>query len=259
MTGRMAGKRALVTGAAQGLGAATARLFAEQGAHVLLTDLDGAKAEATARAIAADCGDGCASAIRHDVTAPEEWQAALAAAQDRMGGLSVLVNNAGVGLSGSIADCTLADWRRTFAINVDAIFIGCQAALPMLADSQPAAIVNISSIAAMIASPAMPAYNASKAAVTMLSKSIALYCAEAGWDLRCNTLHPAFVDTAILDGFVREGASRAAVVGKLARQIPLGRVGEPIEVAQAVVYLASDESRFMTGSELKIDGGISAQ
>lgn len=259
MAGRVAGKLALVTGAAQGLGAAHAQTLAREGARVLCTDINGTGAEATAAAINAAHGAGTAFAMAHDVTQPDQWDAAIEAARDHLGGLSVLVNNAGVGVRGNIETCTLEEWRRGFAINVDSVFLGCQKALPLMKDHQPGSIVNISSIAGLIASDTMPGYNASKAAVWMLSKSVALYCAKMGWNIRCNSVHPTFVDTPILDGISKNaGIEKEVVMGKLARQIPLKRVGAPQEIADGVLFLASDESSFMTGAELKLDGGISA-
>ena len=158
-----------------------------------------------------------------------------------------------------VETCTLDDWHRGFAINVDSVFLGCQKALPLMKDNQPGSIINISSIAGLIASDTMPGYNASKAAVWMLSKSVALYCGKMGWNIRCNSVHPTFVDTPILDGMVAStGREKSVIMDKLARQIPLKRVGEPREIADGVLFLASDESSFMTGAELKLDGGISA-
>jgi len=256
--GRVAGKMALITGAAQGLGRAHCAALAREGARVLCTDLNLDGAAQTAAAINSECGAGTAYALEHDVTNQDHWAAAIDAAQEQLGGLSVLVNNAGIGVEGNIETCTLEDWRKAFAVNVDSAFLGCQAALPLMKDNQPGSIINVSSIAGLIASDTMPAYNASKAAIWMLSKSVALYCAKRGWDIRSNSVHPAFVDTPILDGIGKAGVEKDVVKGKLARQIPLERIGEPEEIAQGVLYLASDESRFMTGAELKLDGGISA-
>lgn len=259
MAGRVAGKKALVTGAAQGLGAAQARMLAREGAQVLLADINAAGAADQAAAINAELGAGTAFAIQLDVTQEDQWVAAVDYAAETMGGLSVLVNNAGVGVRGNIETCTLEEWHRGFAINVDSVFLGCQKALPLMKDNQPGSIINISSIAGLIASDTMPGYNASKAAVWMLSKSVALYCAKMGWDIRSNSVHPTFIDTPILDGITASsGHPKDVVMGKLARQIPLKRVGQPDEIAAGVLYLASDESRFMTGAELKLDGGISA-
>ena len=256
---RVAGKKALVTGAAQGLGAAIALKLAQEGAKVLLTDINLAGAEARAAEIEAECGAGTAFAMAHDVTSEAQWQAALIMAQDKLGGLSVLVNNAGIGRGGTVESTSLADWQLTMAINSDGPFLGCKYALPLLRESQPASIVNISSIAAFTADPFLAAYNASKAAVWMLTKSVALYCARAGWQIRCNSVHPAFVATEILEGF-RTDKSRPIeeTHAKLGGVIPMGRIGTPQEVALGVLYLASDESSFMTGSELKLDGGLSA-
>ncbi len=259
MSGRVAGKKALITGAAQGLGAAQAMMLAREGAQVLLADVNASGAADQAAKINAKLGAGTAFSVALDVTNEDQWIAAVEYAQEAMQGLSVLVNNAGIGVRGNIETCTLADWHRGFAVNVDSVFLGCQKALPLMKDSQPGSIVNISSIAGLIASDTMPGYNASKAAVWMLSKSVALYCAKMGWDIRSNSVHPTFIDTPILDGMVASsGKSKEVIMDKLARQIPLKRVGHPDDIANGVLYLASDESRFMTGAELKLDGGISA-
>ncbi|WP_284126046.1 SDR family oxidoreductase [Parerythrobacter aestuarii] len=259
MAGRVAGKMALVTGAAQGLGEAHCKTLAAEGAKVLCTDINGDGAAETAAAINAEHGEGTAWSIQHDVTDRAQWDAAVELARDGMGGLNVLVNNAGIGVGGNIETCKFDDWKRCFAINVDGIFHGCQAALPLMREHAPGSIVNISSIAGLIASDTMPAYNSSKAAVWMLSKSIALHCAKNNMQIRCNSVHPTFVDTPILDGTARNhNLDKGVLMEKLARQIPLKFVGEPSDIANAVLYLASDESRFMTGAELKLDGGISA-
>jgi NAD(P)-dependent dehydrogenase (short-subunit alcohol dehydrogenase family) len=248
MVGRVAGKLALVTGGAQGLGRAHCIRLAQEGARVLASDINGAGAAETAAIINAEMGAGTAFSIAHDVTDPAQWEAAVDAAREQLGGLNVLVNNAGIGVAGNIETCTFEDWQRCFDINVNSIFHGCQKALPLMREHAPGSIINISSIAGLIASDTMPAYNASKAAVWMLSKSIALHCA-----------NPTFVDTPILDGTAKAASlDKGVLLEKLARQIPLKFVGEPNDIANAVLYLASDESRFMTGAELKLDGGISA-
>jgi len=250
---------ALVTGGAQGLGRAHCIRLAQEGARVLATDINGAGAEETAAIINAELGEGTAFGMAHDVTKPDQWEAAVDAAREKLGGLNVLVNNAGIGVPGNIEACDFGDWQRCFDINVNSIFHGCQKALPLMREHAPGSIINISSIAGLIASDTMPAYNASKAAVWMLSKSIALHCAKKGMQIRCNSVHPTFVDTPILDGTARAHAlDKEVLMEKLARQIPLKFVGEPGDIANAVLYLASDESRFMTGAELKLDGGISA-
>ena len=257
MAGRMEGKKALVTGAAQGLGEAIARGFAAEGARVTLTDLNLDGAQAVAEAINAAHGGGVAFARRHDVTREPDWDAAVKGAASDMGGLSVLVNNAGMSVAGDLDTLELEDFRRVMSVNVDSVFLGCKYAVRVMKDHQPGSIVNISSIAGLIASHSSPAYNASKAAVWLLSKSVALHCAKKGYDIRSNTIHPTFIDTPILDP-LRAMFGKAEAEAKLSRQIPLKRLGRPEEVAAAAVYLASDESRFVTASELKLDGGISA-
>lgn len=257
MSGRLAGKRALVTGAAQGLGAAIARRLAREGARVLLTDRNEAGVAAVAREIADEFGSDAALAARHDVTRESDWADVVALARDALGGLSVLVNNAGIVLTGSVEDLSLDEWHHGMAVNSDSVFLGTKHALPLMREHQPGSIVNLSSIAGLIAAHNFANYNASKAAVWLLTKSIALHCARQGWDIRCNSVHPTFIRTPILQDLVGD-RDEETVMAKLARQVPLGRLGEPGDVAHAVVYLASDESRFMTGAELKLDGGISA-
>lgn len=254
--GRVAGKKALVTGGAQGLGAAIARMLAREGAQVAVSDLNGPGAAAIAAEINAE-RPGTAFAFTHDVTSEAQWNATLEGAVEAMGGLSILVNNAGIGAIGTIEDETLDNWRRVMAVDVESVFLGCKLAMPFLREAAPASIVNISSIAGIIASGNMVAYNTAKAAVLMMSKSVALHAAASAPGVRCNSVHPVFIKTPILDPFIAMFGEEGAI-DKLARQIPMKRIGEPDDVAYAVLYLASDESKFVTASELKIDGGISA-
>lgn len=255
--GRVAGKKALVTGAAQGLGAAIAIMLARQGAKVALADRNFEGARAVAAAIDAEMGTGTATAHLLDVTDAEGWPGVVDAAARAMGGLSVLVNNAGIAPLGTVESLPLETWHQTMAVNLDGVFLGTRTALGVMRSHQPGSIINISSISALIASPVLAAYNASKAAVWMLTKSTALHCAREGLDIRCNSVHPTFIRTPMLDDFGGT-AEQAEKLAKLARQVPIGRIGEPDDVAHAVIYLASDESRMMTGAELKLDGGISA-
>jgi NAD(P)-dependent dehydrogenase (short-subunit alcohol dehydrogenase family) len=257
MTGRVKGKRVLITGAAQGIGRATAEALAREGAQVLLADLNAEGAATAAQTINAERGEASAFSMRCDVTSEDDWKAAIARARETMGGFSVLVNNAGIAQLGSVEDLSLADWRRGMSVNADSVFLGCKYALPLMRESQPGSIINLSSIAGLIASHNFAVYNASKAAVWLLSKSVALHCARRGWDIRCNSVHPTFIKTPILDSLIGD-RDEETILGKLAKQVPLGRLGEAQDVAAAIVYLASDESRFMTGAEIKLDGGISA-
>ena len=250
--GRVAGKVALVTGAGSGLGKAAAHMLADHGAKVAVTDINGESAEAVAKAI----GDA-AIALQHDVTDEARWQAVLKETVDRFGGLNILVNNAGIGDHGSVEDTSFETWRHVHAVDLDSVFLGCKYGVPYLRESGGGSIINISSIAGIIAAHNLAAYNSAKAGVRHLTKSVALHCARRGGTIRCNSIHPTFIDTPILDG-VAPNYPRDELVSKLARQVPLGRVGQPKDVAYAILYLASDESSFVTGSEIKVDGGISA-
>ncbi len=254
--GRVHGKKALVTGAAQGLGAAAAELLAAEGASVLLTDINEEGAARQADRIAAE-HSARTLACRQDVSRESDWQEVIGLAERELGGLHILVNNAGIGSIGNVEEESLKNWRHVHAVDLDSVFLGCKYAIPLLAESGGGSIVNISSISGIIAGHNLAAYNSAKAGVRHLSKSVALHCARAGNGIRCNSVHPAFIDTPILDGLAGP-QDRARGIAKLERQIPLGRIGAPRDVAYAVLYLASDESAFVTGTELLIDGGISA-
>lgn len=256
-TGRVAGKKAFITGGAQGLGAAAGRRLAEEGAKVTLADINLAGAEGVAAEINARHGAGTAFALQLDVTQEDQWIEALEKANALMGGISVLLNNAGVAGDKPLEAMEFDLWKKIMSINVDSVFLGAKHALTHMRAHQPGSIVNISSIAGLIANHNSPAYNASKAAVWMLSKNIALYCAKQGLDIRSNSIHPTFIDTPILDP-LNQRLGKAEAQAKLGRQIPLGHIGEPNDIANAVLYLASDESKFVTGAEIKVDGGISA-
>lgn len=254
---RVASKKAFISGAAQGLGAAAAARLAEEGAKVALADINVEGARARAAEINLANGEGTAFAFPLDVTKEAEWIFALEEADAAMEGISVLVNNAGISRGGDIEHLSFEDWKLVMSVNVDSVFLGTKHALKYLRLNQPGSIVNISSIAGLIAAHNSPVYNASKAAVWLLSKGIALHCAKQRLDIRSNTIHPTFIDTPILDP-LRQMFGKEEAEAKLARQVPMGRIGEPSDIANAVLYLASDESRFMTGAELKLDGGISA-
>ncbi|MEK9833069.1 MAG: glucose 1-dehydrogenase [Rhodospirillaceae bacterium] len=249
---RVAGKIALVTGGASGIGRASAMMLAREGARVAVSDinLDGA------REVADEIGEN-AVAIAHDVTDETAWTMALDTVVAAFGDLHVLVNCAGTAINGTVEETSLEDWRALHALDLDSVFLGCKHAIRHIAASGGGSIVNISSISGIIAGHNLAAYNSAKAGVRHLTKSVALHCAREANGVRCNSVHPAFVDTPILDEILRRG-TREEGLERLARQIPLGIVGEPDDVAHAVVYLASDETRFMTGSELVIDGGVSA-
>ena len=255
--GRVDGKKAFITGGAQGLGEATARMMAREGARVTVTDVNGAGAESVAASINEAHGAGTAFAWQHDVTDEARWQEVLKLAHDAMGGLNVLVNNAGIGSLGSVEGENYETFKKVQTVDVDSIFLGCKYAIPLMRDHGLGSIINISSIAGIIASGNYVSYNTAKAAVRHISKSIALHCAKSGGQIRCNSVHPVFINTPILDR-TKEMFGEEEALSKLGRQIPLGKVGEPDDIAYAVLYLASDESKLVTGIELKVDGGISA-
>lgn len=254
---RVRDKKALVTGAGAGLGAAIARTLARHGAKVAVSDIDFERAAQVAAEIEAEHGAGTARPFRLDVRDESQWIDVVSQAASAMQGLSVLVNNAGTVATGTVESLPFEDWKRAIEVNLNSVFLGCKHAIPIMRSHQPASIVNMSSISGLIAAHNLAAYNATKAAVWLLTKSVALHCAHERLDIRCNSVHPTYVKTAMLDALIGE-AHREATLDKLVRQIPLRRFGEPDDVAYAVLYLASDESRFMTGAELKLDGGISA-
>ena len=258
--GRVAGKQALITGAAGGLGEAMAWMLAREGAKVAVTDVNRSGVEELAAAINAEV-PGAAFAFAHDVTDEAEWISVIDQAVAAMGGLSILVNNAGIGGDLKFVETdTLENWRRVQAVNIESIMLGCKHAMPHLRASAPSSIINISSVAGLAAAPGMGAYNATKAAVWMYTKTIALEAAKQDWNVRCNSVHPVFIKTPILDPFIAmAGGDEAKAHERLTRGIPLKRIGEPDDVAYCVLYLAADESKFVTGAEFKIDGGMLAQ
>ena len=253
---RVQGKMAFITGAASGLGKASAMMLAREGAKVSLSDINEDGVKAAADEINQKY-PGQAFAYRLDVTHEENWKAALEAAHADMGGLNVLLNNAGIGGGTTVEDTDYDTWKRVHAVDVDSVFLGCKYAVSLMKKSKNGSIINVSSIAGIIAGHNMAAYNSAKAAVRHLSKSIALHCAKERNGIRCNSVHPAFIDTPILNEFTKK-IGREIAIKKLSEQIPIGQIGDPIDVAYGILYLASNESKFVTGSELIIDGGISA-
>jgi 3(or 17)beta-hydroxysteroid dehydrogenase len=257
---RVEGKIALITGAASGLGAASARLLAREGASVVLADLNEAAAQTVLREIEAEGGKGMA--LRLDVVREADWVAAMAAVQRRFGRLNVAVNCAGTNIARSFpTDTTLEDWRALMAVNLDGVFLGTKHALAAMLRSDPVngSIINISSVMGLVGMPDIAAYNASKGGVRLYSKSVALSCAEKRRNVRVNTIHPGFIDTPLLRKSMARFADAEAAQKTYDALQPVGHLGEPQDIAYGVLYLASDEAKFVTGAELVIDGGYTAR
>ena len=251
--GRVQGKVALVTGGASGIGLATAEVLAAEGATVVVADIDRA---AAARAVAA-LGPP-ASAHPLDVTREADWIAVTDAIARDHGRLDILVNNAGIALLRDIEATTLDDWRALMAVNLDGTFLGCKHAIRVMKDRGGGAIVNLSSIAGMIGNPSLAAYCASKGGVRLLTKAVALHCARRGYNIRCNSVHPSFVQSAMLEGMIAQARDPEKMRASVTAAAPLGRLAEPLEVARTILFLASEESAFTTGAELVVDGGLTA-
>jgi NAD(P)-dependent dehydrogenase (short-subunit alcohol dehydrogenase family) len=249
--GRLAGKTALITGAASGIGRATAALFRAEGARLAVTDRN-EEGLADARR------DG-ALAFAHDVVDEARWREVVDAAVAALGRLDTLVNSAGIAIIGNIETATLADLRQTNAVNVEGTFLGCREAVRVMKASGGGSIVNLSSVAGIIGDAQSAAYCASKGAVRLLTKSVALHCARSGYAIRCNSVHPAFTQTAMVETFIAKARDPERLRAGLNRAIPMGRLGQADEVAAAILYLASDQSSFTTGAEIVVDGGLTAQ
>lgn len=252
--GRVAGKVALVTGAASGLGKATAQRLAAEGARVAVADIDLSGAEAAAEAIRAAGGD--ARAARLDVTQEHEWIAAVEAVEAAFGKLDVLVNNAGTADGGWIHKLTLEKWRQVQAVNLDGVFLGVKHGAEAMKRAGGGSIVNISSVAGLVGiAEGATAYCASKGGVTLLTKAAALELALLKTNIRVNSVHPGYMQTPMLEGVINAYKNPDEARARFVRDEPLGRLGSPADIANAVLYLASDESGFVTGSQLVVDGG----
>ena len=249
--GRLEGKVALITGAASGIGRACAEMFGAEGAELALTDIN--------LAGLADFAQQGRVTLEQDVTDEARWREVVDAVVAKFGRVDVLVNNAGIATIGNIEKTTLADWRRTQAVNAESVFLGCREAVRAMKAGAGGSIVNISSVAGIIGDANSVAYCASKAAVRLTTKSVALHCAARGYPIRCNSVHPSFTQTSMVEGFIATARDPARLREGLARAIPVGRFGKASEIAAAALYLAGDESAFTTGAEMVVDGGLTAQ
>lgn len=256
---RVANKIALITGASRGIGQETARLLVNEGAHVILTDILDNEGQAMAKEL------GPSAQYEHlDVSQESEWQALAKKIQQQHGKLDILFNNAGIiGLSPALGPqdpehASLESWHHIHRINLDGVFLGCKYGITLM-KAQGGSIINMSSRSGLVGIPGAAAYASSKAAIRNHTKSVALYCASQQYKIRCNSLHPGAILTPLWEPMLGDTpAARAAAIAHIAAGIPIGHMGKPLDVAYAVLYLASDESQYITGSELTLDGGILA-
>jgi NAD(P)-dependent dehydrogenase (short-subunit alcohol dehydrogenase family) len=253
---RVEGKVAIVTGASLGLGRASALLLAREGARVAVTDVKEEEGRAVVEEIEAEGGE--ALFLSHDVADEDAWKRTIAATIKRFGGVNVLVNNAGVGVPGTVEETTLEQWRWLMSINLDGVFLGAKHAIAAM-KRKGGSIINLSSIEGLIGDPNLAAYNASKGGVRIFTKSAALYCAKAGYRIRVNSIHPGYIWTPMVQNYIEAQDDPNAMKAAIASLHPVGHIGEPDDIAYGVLYLASDESKFVTGAELVIDGGYTAQ
>ena len=249
--GRLEGKACLISGGAKGLGAAQARLFAREGARVAVGDV----LERDGEGLAGELGDSGADSlfVRLDVTSEGDWERAVGAVMREFGALDVLVNNAGIYHRALVGETTLEEWERVMSVNARGVFLGTRAAIPAMRRSGGGSIVNMSSVAGLVGSRTQSVYNASKGAVRLLTKSTAVQYAAEG--IRANSVHPGVIETDMLHEVLRNEEERATRISLT----PIPRFGTPEDVAHGVLFLASDESSYVTGAELVIDGGLTAQ
>jgi NAD(P)-dependent dehydrogenase (short-subunit alcohol dehydrogenase family) len=266
--GRVQGKVALVTGGASGIGRACALLLGKEGATVIVTDVQDDLGQDTATKIKQEGGD--AMYLNHNVTDEDAWVRVIGEIRACYGKLHVLVNNAGIAIAGPVTDMSLADWRRQQAINLDGVFLGTKHSLPLMRESGGGSIINMSSLAGLKGSAGLAGYCATKGGVRLFTKAVAMECAAAKDKVRVNAVHPGIIETPIW-GAIAEGMPGEVLSAARSRAnapdldalssmiVPIGVKGLPEDIAEGVLYLASDASRYVTGTELVIDGGLSTR
>ena len=255
---RVKNKVAIVTGGASGLGKSSAILLAREGAKIVITDVDDENGTKVVQDINNDGGE--AIFIKQDVSKEEEWKMVIETTIKTYGKLHIVANSAGIGIGGTVEDVTLDDWKNLIDVNLHGTFLGTQYGIKGMKDTgEGGSIINFSSIEGLIGDPNLPAYNASKGGVTIFTKSAALHCAKQGYKIRVNSIHPAYIWTPMVENFLKAQGNVEEGKKQLESLHPVGHLGEPDDIGYGVVYLASDESKFMTGSELVIDGGYTAQ
>ena len=244
---RLDKKVVLITGAASGIGAEISRVLAREGACLALTDINPVTKISNRDRF-----------YQLNVSSEAAWQQVSQAIKADFGRLDCLVNSAGIALFKSIEDTELEEWRQVLSVNLDGVFLACKTVLPLMKASGGGSIINISSISGLVGGHNLAAYNASKGGVRLLTKSVALHCAKQAYNIRCNSVHPTFVDTPMVRDLINASHDPEKLEQAFKRQIPLGRLGTPSDIAELVLYLASDESSFVTGAEFVIDGGVTA-
>ncbi len=250
MANRLKDKISLITGGASGFGKKTAEVFNDEGAVVYISDIN----EEGGKKVGEELG---VNFISHDVTNTDDWKRVIDHIKAIEGKLNILVNNAGIGFMADVEATTIEEWELVHKVDLDSVFYGCKYAIPLMRDSGNGSIVNVSSISGIVAGHNFAAYNSAKAGVRHLSKSVALHCARTTKLVRCNSIHPVFAKTEMMKSFFADPSDE--LIGKLERQVPARSLADVGDVANAILFLASDESKLITGSELVIDGGLSAQ
>jgi len=241
----------VITGAAKGIGLEVASAFNQQGAKVIMADLNLDEVSEAAKGVS-----DSAMSIELDVTSESAWLTTIEKINQHYGRLDGLINNAGVGSMGDLEKLSLEQWSQTLSVNVTGAFLGCKHSLCLLKKSPAASIINISSVHGSRANPASIDYSASKAAISSLNKSIALYCANKKYPVRCNAIQPGYIRTPMLEAGLANAPNPDELLGQLEQMHPLGHLGDMNDIAQAAVFLASDKAKFITGASLAVDGGF---
>ncbi len=248
---KLLGKRAIVTGGATGIGYGIALRFIAEGATVIITDIDQPGGIAAAEKLGPNC-----DFVHHDVSVPADWDAVFSIAKEKFSGLDIMVNVAGVTLMGTIEELDVETWDKTMGINVRSCFLGCQGAIKLMKTDGGGSIINMASVSSFKAQPELVAYNASKAGVDMMTKSVALHCARSGYGINVNSINPGVIQTDMLKKVVSQVDNGEALMDSYKAMHPIGRIGEPEDVAAMAVYLVSAEASFITGSAFTVDGAL---
>lgn len=254
MVGRLEGKVAIVTGGASGMGAASVRRFTAEGARVLITDIQDDKGQALARELGA-------MYKHHDVAQEPHWKDVMATVQEAYGRLDIMLNNAGIVTQFNIETETLENWHKVIDTDLTSVMLGCQNAIRVMKENPEGpkgAIINISSIGGFVGMPDSLAYTAAKGGVRLMSKAVAVHCARMGYNIRSNTIHPGTIETPIVTGAIEAGPDQDMMRKIFENLQPVGRMGQPEEIASMATYLASDEAEFVNGTELIVDGAMIA-